>query len=177
MIRQAVFGMAFLCCFYGLAQADEIVVPMHLVNEQGTGMPVGQVVISQSPHGLVFTPQIQNLPLRPGLHGFHIHENPSCMPGEQDGKMVAALAAGGHYDPKDSKRHDFPWNDGHLGDLPAIYVDGTGTATSPVLAPRLQTLDEVRGRSLMIHAGGDNYSDLPSALGGGGARNVYGVIQ
>lgn len=176
MIKQVVFGMALLC-FYGTAQANEIVVPMHLVNEQGTGMPVGQVMISESPYGLVFTPHIQDLPLRQGLHGFHIHENPSCLAKEQDGKMGAALAAGGHYDPKASKRHDFPWNDGHLGDLPALYVDESGQAFSPVLAPRLKTLDEVRGRSLMIHAGSDNYSDHPAALGGGGARNVCGVIR
>ena len=29
----------------------------------------------------------------------------------------------------------------------------------------------------MIHAGGDNYSDLPKPLGGGGDRIACGVIQ
>ncbi len=32
------------------------------------------------------------------------------------------------------------------------------------------------GRSIMIHAGGDNYSDTPARLGGGGARVACGVV-
>jgi superoxide dismutase, Cu-Zn family len=35
----------------------------------------------------------------------------------------------------------------------------------------------MRGRSIMIHAGGDNYSDTPAPLGGGGARTACGVIK
>jgi Cu-Zn family superoxide dismutase len=46
----------------------------------------------------------------------------------------------------------------------------------PVLAPRLN-LDDMSGRSLMIHAGGDNYSDDPELLGGGGGRMACGVVE
>ena len=149
-------------------------VPMFSVSELGIGQQVGQVVVSESPYGLVFTPALQGL--SPGLHGFHVHENPNCAPGEKDGKMVAALAAGGHYDPAATKRHGSPWGDGHLGDLPALYVDAGGAGTNPVLAPRLKLAD-IKGRSLMIHAGGDNHADHPAPLGGGGARVVCGVIE
>jgi len=45
-----------------------------------------------------------------------------------------------------------------------------------LLAPRLQ-LTDLAGRSLMIHAGGDNYSDTPAALGGGGPRAACGVVK
>ena len=45
-----------------------------------------------------------------------------------------------------------------------------------LLAPRIK-LSEIKGRSLMIHAGGDNYSDDPKPLGGGGARVACGVIE
>jgi Cu-Zn family superoxide dismutase len=91
-----------------------------------------------------------------------------------NGKMVPALSAGGHFDPAGSKRHGLPWGDGHLGDLPALFVDATGAASNPVLAPRLKMAD-IKGRSLMIHAGGDNHADHPAPLGGGGARVVCGV--
>ena len=104
------------------------------------------------------------------------HENPSCEPKEKDGKMVAALAAGGHYDPSGSKRHDSAWGDGHLGDLPALYVDAQGNASQPVLAPRLKASD-LAGRSLMLHVGGDNHADHPAPLGGGGVRLACGVIK
>ncbi len=154
------------------AHAD-IVVPMNLVDENGVGTPIGSVTISESAYGLVFTPALAQLP--PGLHGFHVHANPSCAPGEKDGKKVPALAAGGHYDPQASNKHGLPWGDGHLGDLPALYVDADGRAANPVLAPRLKLAD-VHGRSLMVHAGGDNHADHPLPLGGGGARFACGVI-
>jgi len=124
----------------------------------------------------VFTPKLEGL--APGVHGFHLHVNPSCDPGEKDGKKGAALAAGGHFDPARTNRHDGPYVDtGHLGDLPAITVTADGKSTTDVLAPRLKTLAELKGHSLMVHAGGDNHSDHPEALGGGGARIVCGVIR
>jgi Cu-Zn family superoxide dismutase len=90
--------------------------------------------------------------------------------------MVAGLAAGGHYDPMGAGHHTGPYGDGHLGDLPALYVDAEGKSTHPVLAPRIKVGD-LRNRSLMIHAGGDNYSDQPAKLGGGGARIACGVVK
>lgn len=156
------------------AAAADIAVTMHQVDEKGVGGAVGQVTISESRYGLVFTPALGGLP--PGLHGFHVHQNPDCGPKEKDGKMVAAGAAGGHYDPQKTNRHGTPWGDGHLGDLPPLFVDSSGNATHPVLAPRLKMAD-LKGRALMIHAGGDNHADHPAPLGGGGARIVCGVID
>lgn len=156
-----------------LAQADTVV-QMNLVDEKGIGADVGTITISESKYGLVFTPALRGMP--PGLHGFHVHENPSCAPKEKDGKMVAALSAGGHLDPAKTGKHDTPWGDGHLGDLPPLYIAADGTATQPVLGPRLKMAD-VAARSLMVHAGGDNHADHPAPLGGGGARLACGVVK
>ena len=156
------------------AHAD-VKVTLHQVSQQGVSDEIGKVEISESEYGLVFTPNLEGL--EPGTHGFHVHENPSCDPMEKDGKVTPAGAAGGHYDPENSKKHGSPWGDGHLGDLPALYVDGEGNAHLPVLAPRLTQLDQIKGRSLMVHEGGDNYSDHPMPLGGGGGRMACGVIK
>lgn len=155
------------------AYAGNLSITMNLVDENGTAKPVGSVDVAETAYGLVFTPQLEGLPA--GIHGFHVHENGSCAPKEKDGKMVAALGAGGHYDPQGSKHHGTPWGDGHLGDLPALVVGGDGKANYPVLAPRLKMAD-LKGRSLMVHMGGDNHADHPAALGGGGARLACGVI-
>jgi len=152
----------------------DVVVPINQVDEKAVGASVGEVTISESKYGLVFTPKLKQL--APGVHGFHLHQNPSCAPGEKDGKQAAAIAAGGHYDPATTNKHDAPWGDGHLGDLPALYVNADGTASQPVLAPRLKLAD-IHGRALMIHAGGDNHADHPAPLGGGGARVSCGVIK
>jgi Cu-Zn family superoxide dismutase len=126
------------------------------------------------PDGHILQPHLKGL--KPGIHGFHVHQNPDCGPAKEGEKMIPGLAAGGHFDPGNTGRHEGPYGNGHLGDLPVLIVDRNGEATLPLLAPRLKTSD-VRGHSLMIHAGGDNYSDKPKKLGGGGARVACGAIR
>ncbi len=161
-------------CLATSALADTTV-QMREVNTQGKAETVGTVTISESPYGLVFSPQLKGL--APGAHGFHVHENPSCDPAEKDGKPIAAGSAGEHFDPAKTGKHGFPWGEGHLGDLPAMYVDSNGSATNPVLAPRIKKLSEISDRALMVHMGGDNHSDSPKPAGGGGARVACGVIS
>ncbi len=156
-----------------LAYGAENRVQMETAETTGAGAALGMVRIFETPYGLVFEPDLNGLPS--GLHGFHVHQNPSCAPQQKDGEPVPALAAGGHYDPQRTNKHGQPWGDGHLGDLPALYVGPDGSATHAVLAPRLKLAD-VQQRALMIHAGGDNHSDHPEPLGGGGARIACGVI-
>ena len=158
----------------GTAHAAPQDVPMNLVSADGAPQAIGSITISETPYGLLFTPNLKSLPV--GVHGFHVHENGSCEPGVKDGVKGAALAAGGHFDPQKTGKHLGPYADGHLGDLPAVYVSADGMATYPVLAPRLKSLSEIKGHALMIHAGGDNHSDMPKPLGGGGDRVACGVI-
>lgn len=167
---------AALLGLYGTAQSAPLSVKLAAVDAHGVGKEVGTVSVEQSPYGLVFTPDLSGL--TPGLHGFHVHMNPSCDAGEKDGKPSAAEAAGGHWDPDATSRHGTPWDDkAHRGDLPPLYVDAHGKAEQPVLAPRLKSLDELKGHALMIHAGGDNHADHPMPLGGGGVRVACGVIR
>ena len=172
-ITASLFGLAVLAITCGTQAAEtSIVIPMKKVTATGVTGDLGTVSVTQSAHGAVFTPDLKGL--APGLHGFHLHEKPDCAPAKKDGKMSAAEAAGGHYDPDQSGQHGTPWGEGHRGDLPPLYVDAKGTATQAVLAPRLKA-EDVKGRALMIHAGGDNHADHPEPLGGGAARVACGV--
>ena len=40
--------------------------------------------------------------------------------------------------------------------MPVLTVDSSGKATKTIIAPHVAVAD-VKGRSIMIHAGGDNY--------------------
>lgn len=156
------------------ALAAETSVTVSKLNDDGSiGKSVGTVGFRDTPQGLEIRPQLSGLPK--GEHGFHVHENGSCEAAKKDGKMVPGLAAGGHYDPKHTGDHAGPKGSGHLGDLPALAVDSAGKAAEPLLAPRLKVSD-LKGRALVIHAGGDNYSDKPKSLGGGGARIACGTF-
>jgi Cu-Zn family superoxide dismutase len=165
---------ASVLIFSSFARADEASVALFFTTDAAAGKAVGTIAVKDTPYGALFTPDLSGL--SPGLHGFHVHENPACGPKKKDGKMVPGLAAGGHYDPVGTGRHEGPYGDGHLGDLPPIFADANGRANLPVLAPRLKVAD-IRNRSLMIHAGGDNYSDHPNMLGGGGPRQACGIVR
>lgn len=159
-------------CFVGLVAIlgtglcyASVIIPMYLTAENGAGKAVGTIKAEDTARGLLLTPDLKDLP--PGDHGFHVHAMPMC-----DHK---GMAAGAHFDPENAGKHLGPNGKGHLGDLPVLVVDAKGDATTPVVAPRLKEKD-IAGHALMIHAGGDNYSDTPEKLGGGGARLACGVV-
>ena len=175
MRKIAIVAAGLFVCAAAQAAEKSVVVPLTAVTADGAGASVGKVTVTESAGGLVFTPDLKSLP--PGTHGFHLHEKASCDPGEKDGKKGAALAAGGHFDPAKTGKHEGPDAMGHEGDLPRIEIAADGTDTTPVTAPHLKTLATLKGHALMIHAGGDNYADQPEPLGGGGARIACGVIK
>ncbi len=171
LIAIAIVG--FLACS-NIASSESLTVTINLTDAKGTGETIGNITLEDTKYGLLLTPDLSQL--NPGIHGFHIHQNPDCGAAKQEDKIVPGLAAGGHYDPTNTGSHQGPYrDDGHLGDLPPLFVTKDGTATTPVLAPRLKQADVI-GHSIIVHLMGDNFSDEPKPLGGGGARLACGVI-
>lgn len=154
-----------------MQEQAKVVIPVELLAKDGN-KAIGNVVAVNTKYGVGLYPNLKGL--TPGVHGFHVHQNPDC--GLSDKGL--GMKAGGHYDPEGTKTHSFPWDGkGHKGDLPSLIVNAQGDAVTPVLAPKFKNIDELKGRSLMIHVGGDNFHDHPAALGGGGARMACGVIK
>ena len=156
------------------AQMPEKTVIINKISALGIGSTIGSVKLADGPNGLIITPNLAEL--APGAHGFHIHTNPSCAAGLKDDKPVAGLAAGGHYDPATSNKHEGPNGAGHMGDMPILQVAMDGTATQPIVVPRLKIADVLK-RAIIIHEAGDNYSDSPKPLGGGAGRVACGIIE
>lgn len=108
--------------------------------------------------------------LKPGLHGIHIHETGDCS--APDGS-----SAGGHYNPGGS-RHGHPHGgEHHAGDLPMLDADANGNATmtTEVLGISLHEKgNDIVGRSVIVHAGADDYVTQPA--GNSGPRVACGVI-
>lgn len=152
---------------------SQITVAMYRIDAKGIGPEIGTLMLSQSRAGLRIEPALGGLP--PGEHGFHLHDKADCSPGEKDGKTAAGIAAGGHFDPAATGQHMGPQGNGHRGDLPVLKVDANGNATQVMYVLHLSPAD-VRGHAFVIHEGGDNYSDQPKPLGGGGARIACGIV-
>lgn len=160
--------VAFSVLMFATVVLADTAVRMNFTKKHGIGKTAGTVTIIETKYGLLFVPNLHNV--TPGIHGFHVHVNPSC---DKDG-----MAAGDHFDPNHTGKHLGPYNDkGHLGDLPAVYATSEDTITLPVLAPRLHHISSIKNHALMIHEDGDNYSDIPAKLGGGGGRMICGVIR
>lgn len=167
--------LATALAIVGAGTACAETVTMNTIDASGVGKVIGTISLSDANEGLVIMPDLADLPA--GDHGIHVHVNPDCGPGAgADGRPAAGFAAGGHFDPANTGKHLGPRGEGHKGDLPALQVDAGGNATNAIVAPHLKLAD-VKGRSIMIHAGGDNYSDQPNPLGGGGARIACGVVK
>lgn len=151
-----------------------ITAEVHRTTASGSGEAIGKVTFRDTRDGLEIRTDLKGLPAGP--HGFHIHERGSCEPAEKDGAMSAAEAAGGHYDPDKTGKHLGPEGGGHKGDLPVLMVEADGTAKTTMNIKGVKA-EAFENRALMIHEGGDNYSDVPVELGGGGKRIACGIIR
>ena len=105
-----------------------------------------------------------------GQNGFHFHETGRC-------EGPSFVSAGAHFNPT-NRQHGFDNPQGpHLGDLPNLMIQPDGTATQSLLARNVTLApgaSSLRGRSLIVHAGRDDYRTEPS--GNSGDRVACGVV-
>jgi len=157
------------------AMAASQTVTVNQISPQGVGASIGTVTLEDSAEGLLIKPDLKDL--QPGEHGLHLHVNPDCGPGIENGQTAAGIASGGHFDPAQNEAHHGPIDThGHMGDLPALDTAVDGTTTEALVAPHL-TVADVSGHALIIHEAGDNYSDQPKKNGGGGPRIACAVVE
>jgi Cu/Zn superoxide dismutase len=146
-----------------------------------SGAAVGHVAFAQEGGAVRMTVIVTGLEPFAEFHGFHIHTNGKC-----EGDFVSS--AGGHWNPGAASHGD------HAGDMPVLYADGRGVARSNALLDSFtvqQLLADDGGVSVIVHAGRDNYANIPArystpsgsgpdatTLGNGdaGARVACGVV-
>ncbi|MBW3578491.1 MAG: superoxide dismutase family protein [Actinobacteria bacterium] len=129
------------------------------VLNNAAGEPVGHVNFVEVEGGLTLVEATITGGITPGaFHGFHVHENPVCDPTAPDGPFTTA---GGHYNPGGTE------HGAHAGDMPVLYVKADGTAALAFATNRF-TVAEVVNRSVIVHAGRDNYANIPDRYTSGG---------
>lgn len=128
----------------------------------------GIVTFTKVANGVKVVADVEGL--KPGKHGFHIHEHGDCG-GEE------ASAAGAHFNP-DNSPHGSPDDVArHVGDLGNLIADEHGHAHYQRVDKRiaLEGEDGIVGRSVIIHADVDDYKTQPA--GASGAKISCGVIE
>ena len=127
----------------------------------------GTVLFYESPYGVLVVSELRGLPsydspCESPIFAFHIHEGDTCSGNESDPFANARM----HYNPN-SCPHPY-----HAGDMPPIF-GANGYALSAFLTDRF-TIDEVVGRTVVLHAGYDDFSTQPS--GNAGEKIACGEI-
>lgn len=136
-----------------------------LIPTKTGGSIAGTITFRKGEKGTRVLAELTGVPA--GKHGFHIHEFGDAS--SPDGK-----AAGGHFDPKGTKKHGDPSKADvrHLGDLGNIEADDSGKATYDKEYPDLP-LDMILGHGVVVHEKAD---DFGQPVGNAGGRLAVGVI-
>jgi Cu-Zn family superoxide dismutase len=99
--------------------------------------------------------------LSPGFHGVHIHKVGKCEPNSLAPGSTGApgdfLSAGGHF--------QVPGHAGHSsGDLTSLQVrkDGSGMLVTTTDAFTMEDLTTGEKTAIIIHAGADNFANIPA---------------
>ncbi|MEU8900754.1 superoxide dismutase family protein [Nocardia sp. NPDC048505] len=151
------------------------------------GSAVGTANIVKDGNHLQLT--IEARGLKPGFHGLHIHSVGKCEPNSvapTGGPAGAFLSAGGHLQVGNANSHPAS------GDLTSLEVRSDGAAKLVTTTDAI-TLEDIKGKALMIHADADNFGNIPNrylqangaagpdqntlATGDAGDRVACGVIQ
>ena len=128
----------------------------------------GMVRLYQTGKGVVVYAEISGLPQADSLcqqrvFGFHIHEGSDCG-GDMNDPFADVMS---HYDPSGCGHPH------HAGDLPPLFGND-GTALCVFLTSRF-SVDEVIGRTVIIHDRPDDFTTQPS--GNSGTKIACGAIR
>ena len=110
--------------------------------------------------------------LKPGKHGFHIHEFGDC-------SAADASSAGSHFNPTKMPHGAPDAAERHAGDLGNLEADSTGKAHLELKDNMLKLSGEnsILGRGLIVHEKVDDWSQPTGNAGGRLACGVIGVAK
>jgi len=139
----------------------------HATLRSADGTRIGTVTFADERHSdeTEITVQLRQSGTLAGFHGLHVHAND--VSGNGDGCIADAtqpsatwfVSADGHWKHDPAELHGQ-----HAGDLPSVYVNADGSATIEFDVDKL-TPREVVGRAVVLHAGPDNFGNVPVGPG------------
>src|SRR6266404_8271622 len=164
---KTILFVTMFCAMAGFAQAQEVTKAAAQLESKSGSQVTGTVTFIKVGDEVQVVADIQGL--KPGKHGFHIHEKGDC-------SAADASSAGGHFNPT-MKHHGGPDTlDYHRGDLGNIVTDPSGKTHLDWKGKlSLSGKDSIIGKSVVVHEKEDDLKTDPA--GNSGARIGCGTIN
>ena len=150
-----------------LAAPAPVTKAVAVLSPLGSSGVSGTVTFTKAEGGVRVQAQLKGL--KPGDHGFHIHEFGDCS--APDG-----ASAGGHFNPAGAP-HAGPHDpQRHAGDMGNVTAGADGGASVDYVDPQasFEGANDVLGRGVIVHEKGDDLKTQPT--GNAGGRLACGVI-
>ncbi len=166
-MKTTVISLAMFCVLAAFVHGQDVTKAVAKLEAKSGSQVTGTVVFTKTGDEVQVVADIQNL--KPGKHGFHIHEKGDC-------SAADASSAGGHFNPT-HQHHGGPTTaEHHVGDLGNIEADASGRAHLDWKGKmNLPGADSIVGKSVVVHEKEDDLKTDPA--GNSGARIACGVIE
>jgi len=135
------------------------------------GSVIGEVTMTQGPHGVLGSVVLNAGAVSPGWHGLHIHQVGDC---SDVGRFTNS---GGHLGKIEGGHGLLNPAGPEMGDLPNLYAHANGSAGMEFFSA-LFSLNDLRdedGAALILHQNRDDHISQP--IGGAGPRVGCAVLE
>ena len=166
-MKTIIISITLLCAFVTFAHAQNATKATAILHPSSGSEVKGQVTFTKTGDDVQVVADIENL--KPGKHGFHIHEKGDC-------SAPDASSAGAHFNPTHQHHGGPATAEHHAGDLGNITADTTGRVHLEWTGKlQLNGPDSIIGKSVVVHEKEDDLKTDPT--GNSGGRIACGVIE
>lgn len=166
VVLAAAFGVTSVA--WSADEAPTVTKAVAKIQPAQEGGASGTVTFTQVNGGVAIVADFKGL--KPGKHGFHIHEKGECV-------LPNFESAGGHFNPL-KKDHGGPDAEkrhvGDLGNLKALE-DGTAHYERVDSVIELNGTSSIIGHAVILHTDADDYTTQPT--GNAGGRVACGIVE
>jgi Cu-Zn family superoxide dismutase len=166
-MKTIILSLMFLCALAAFAHAQDVTKAVANLQPSSGSQVKGAVTFTKMGDDVQVVADIENL--KPGKHGFHIHEKGDC-------SAPDASSAGAHFNPT-HQHHGGPDSvERHAGDFGNITADASGKGHLDWKGKlKFSGAESIIGKSVIVHEKEDDLKTDPS--GNSGTRIACGVIE
>ena len=166
-MKTIIISITLLCALVTFAQAQNATKAVANLQPSSGSEVKGVVTFTKTGDDVKVVADIEGL--KPGKHGFHLHEKGDC-------SAPDASSAGAHFNPTRSHHGGPDTAERHAGDFGNVEADASGKVHVELKDKQLKLTGpySIIGKSVVVHEKEDDLKTDPS--GNSGARVACGAI-